>query len=110
MPEGIGRSYFDFQSRMTGPVFNRIWKTSKNGYAEKFKHVIEPTLMIQRTTAIDNFDRIVYLDGTDYIVGGVTRFNYAFTNRLYAKKQRRGRLSGPGLPELLHDAAPRSST
>ena len=50
-------------------MFNRIWNTPGNGYAEKFKHVIEPTLTIQRTTAIDNFDRIVQLDGTDYTVG-----------------------------------------
>ena len=39
IPESIGRSYFDFQSRITGPVFNRIWNTPNNGYAEKFKHV-----------------------------------------------------------------------
>jgi hypothetical protein len=86
VPVGIGRRYVDFQTRITGPVFNRIWTPNK-GYAEKFKHVIEPTLTIQRTTAIDNFNRIVFLDGTDYIVGGVTRYNYGVSNRLYAKKQ-----------------------
>jgi hypothetical protein len=84
VPEGIGRTYIDFQSRLTGPVFNRIFNTPDR----KFKHVIEPTLTIQHITAIDNFDRIVRLEGSDYVVGGVTRYNYGLSNRLYAKKDR----------------------
>ncbi len=79
--------FFDFQTRITGPVFNRIWNTPGNGYAEKFKHVIEPTLAIQHATAIDKFDQIVRLDGTDFIVGNMTRFTYGVANRLYAKKE-----------------------
>jgi LPS-assembly protein len=86
VPVGIGRRYVDFQARITGPVFNRIWNTPDSKYAQKFKHVIEPTLTIQRTSAIDNRERIVFLDGTDFIVGGVTRYNYGLANRLYAKK------------------------
>ena len=82
----LGRRYFDFQSRITGPVFNKIFNTPGGGFAEKYKHVIEPTLTIQRTSAIDIFDRIVQLESGDYIVGGVTRFNYGLSNRLYAKK------------------------
>ena len=39
---GIGRRFFDLSTRITGPVFNRIWNTPNNGYAQKFKHVIEP--------------------------------------------------------------------
>jgi len=80
--QGIGRTYVDFTSRMTGPVFNRIF----NRGDRKLKHVIEPTLTIQHITPIDNFDRIVKLEGTDYVVGGVTRYNYGVSNRLYAKK------------------------
>jgi LPS-assembly protein len=86
VPVGIGRQYFDFQSRITGPVFNRIWNTPDNGYAQKFKHVIEPTLVIQRVTPIDVFDEIVAIDSADRIVGNVTRFTYGVNNRLYAKK------------------------
>jgi LPS-assembly protein len=86
VPDPIGRQYFDFQSRLTGPVFNRIWNTPGNGYAEKFKHVVEPSLSIQRVTAIDNFDRIVQLDGSDFTRGSVTSLRYALGNRLYAKK------------------------
>ncbi|MBA3298248.1 MAG: LPS-assembly protein LptD, partial [Acidobacteria bacterium] len=85
--EKLGRSYFEFQSRITGPVFNRIWNTPNNGYAEKFKHVIEPTLSIQRTSTIDEFGRVVILDSIDSIKGGLTRYTYSLANRLYAKKE-----------------------
>ncbi len=87
VPVGIGRRLFDFQTRITGPVFNRIWNTPGNGYAQKFKHVVEPTFAIQRITAVDNFNHIVQLEGPDYIVGGTTRVNYGLANRLYAKKE-----------------------
>jgi hypothetical protein len=86
VPESVGRHYFDLTSRVTGPSFNKIFNTPGGGYAEKFKHVIEPTLVVQRVTAVDEFDRIVKLDGTDFVVGNVTRFNYGLNNRLYAKK------------------------
>jgi LPS-assembly protein len=82
----LGRHYFDFQSRITGPVFNRIFNTPGGGYAEKYKHVIEPTLTIQRTSAIDEYNRIVRLESGDFVVGDTTRFTYGVANRLYAKK------------------------
>jgi len=84
--EGIARQYFDFQTRLTGPVFNRIFNTPGGRFAERYKHVIEPSLAIQRLTAIDEFDRIVKLETTDFTVGNVTRYTYAMTNRLYAKR------------------------
>ena len=83
----LGRQYFDLQSRITGPVFNRIFNTPGGGFAEKYKHVIEPTLTIQRTTAIDEFEQIVKLEPGDFTRGGVTRFTYGLANRLYAKKE-----------------------
>jgi hypothetical protein len=86
IPESINRQYFDFSTRITGPVFHRIFDRPGSGYAEKLKHVIEPTLSIQRITAIDEFNRIVQLEGSDYTVGNVTRISYGLNNRLYAKK------------------------
>ncbi|HVL67249.1 MAG TPA: putative LPS assembly protein LptD [Vicinamibacterales bacterium] len=86
--ESIGRRYFDFVARATGPVFNRIFDTPGNGFAQRWKHVIEPSLAVQRTTAIDNFNRIVPLEsGTDQIVGNVTRYSYGLANRVYAKRE-----------------------
>lgn len=85
--DGIGRRYFDMSTQITGPVFTKIWNTPNRSYAQKFKHVIEPTLTLQHITPIDNFDQIVKLDGTDYVVGRVTRATYGVNNRFYAKKK-----------------------
>jgi LPS-assembly protein len=89
--EPIFRQYLDFQTEVVGPTFVKIWDTPRNGYAEKFKHVIEPSLVLQRTTAIDEFDRIVQLETTDYVVGNTTRLQYGITNRFLARRQERGR-------------------
>ena len=91
--DGIRRRYFDLQSRITGPVFVRIWDTPDSGYAERFKHVIEPWVTLQRVTAIDNFDQIVQLEGDDSIVGNTTRIAYGLTNRFYAKRREGGSAS-----------------
>ena len=90
--EPVNRDFFDFQAQLVGPVFTRIWNTPNNGYAEKFKHTIEPFLTIRRTSNIDNFGQIPQLDATDAVVGGVTQYNYGINNRFYAKRKE-GRLS-----------------
>jgi LPS-assembly protein len=85
--DGLNRRFFTVQAQIVGPVFNRIWDTPTNGYAEKFKHSVEPYLNLQRTSSIDNYPRIVTIDGTDSIVGGTTQYNYGVTNRFYAKQR-----------------------
>ena len=87
VPDSIGRGFFDFEARITGPVFNRIFNRPNSGYAQKLKHVIEPTVVIKRTTAIDQFDKIVKNDAIDSIPGDVTRIVYGLNNRLYAKRE-----------------------
>jgi lipopolysaccharide assembly outer membrane protein LptD (OstA) len=89
----INRRYFDFQSRVTGPLLNRVWNTPNNGYAEKWKHTIEPFVNVERVTMVDNFDQIVQLDGTDSIVGGTTRVDYGVNTRLLAKRRTGGTAS-----------------
>jgi LPS-assembly protein len=84
--EGIGRQYFDFSVRATGPVFNRIFNPPQGREGTKFKHVIQPSVTMQHVSAIDEFDRIVKLESIDYVLGR-TQFTYDLTNRLYAKKQ-----------------------
>jgi LPS-assembly protein len=86
----LNRRFFTLSTQILGPVFNRVWDTPDNGYAEKFKHTIEPFLNISRTTAIDNFAQIINIDGTDAIFGGTTQYAYGVNNRFYAKR--------PGLP------------
>ena len=81
----LNRPVFSFQSQIVGPVFNRVWDTPDNGYAEKFKHTVEPFVTVDRTASVDNFERIVQFDGIDNYVGG-TRLTYGLNNRFYAKR------------------------
>src|SRR4029079_2230768 len=85
--DNLNRRFFTVQAQIVGPVFNRIFDTPANGFAEKFKHSVEPYLSITRTSSIDNYSRIVRLEGTDYIVGGVTQYAYGLINRFYAKRR-----------------------
>ena len=94
-PEPITRQYLDFKANVTGPTVNRIWDTPGGGWAQKWKHVIEPTFTFQRVPAIAQYDEIVKLDSTDYQRGQVTQFGYALTNRLYAKPREGGATATP---------------
>jgi hypothetical protein len=85
--DNLNRRYYTVGTQLLGPVFTRVWDTPGNGYAEKFKHTIEPYMNIQRTSLIGNFDKIVQIDGTDIIFGGTTSFAYGINNRFYAKRK-----------------------
>jgi LPS-assembly protein len=87
LDDNLNRRYFSVDSQITGPVFNRVWDTPDNGYAEKFKHSIEPFINLARTSPINEFDRIIKLEGIDQIVGGDTQFGYGIINRFYAKRR-----------------------
>ena len=90
LDNGISRSFVDMETQIIGPVLVKVWDTPNSGYSERMKHVIEPWLNIQRITAIDNFDQIVRLEGTDSIVGNVTQIRYGLNNRLYARRAEGG--------------------
>ena len=92
--QSLNRQYLTVQSQVTGPVFSRIFNTPGNGYAEKFKHTIEPVFTASRTTNISgeltpntSTSRIIYNDSTDYIVGGTTNLSYGLNNHFYAKRK-----------------------
>jgi LPS-assembly protein len=83
---GLNRTIYTVQAQVVGPVFNKVWDTPDNGYAEKFKHSIEPVLTVNKTSSVDNIDRIVKLDGIDNYIGGTT-LTYGLNNRFYAKRK-----------------------
>jgi LPS-assembly protein len=83
----LNRTYFTLAAQTVGPVFTRIFDTPNNGYAERFKHTIEPFQNVTRASAIDDFDLIVKTDGTDTIVGNALSYNYGVNNRFYAKRK-----------------------
>jgi LPS-assembly protein len=82
-PESVKRQYFDFNTRITGPVFMRIFSKGER----KLKHVVEPAFSIRRVTGFDVLERIVQLDWVDSQVPDVFQINYGLTNRFYSKKE-----------------------
>jgi hypothetical protein len=60
---------------------------------------VEPYFNVQRVTMVDDFDRIIQLDSTDYILGGTTRFDYGIANRVLAKRKIGG--GGPSAREVI---------
>jgi LPS-assembly protein len=87
----INRNYYDLSAQITGPIFSRIWTRTGSQYAQKLKHSIEPYFNVQRISAIDDFDQYVQIDGTDTVVGRVTRVAYGVTNRFFRKPGGGGR-------------------
>lgn len=85
--EPVFRQYFDMRASTTGPILTKVWNTPDNGYAEAFKHVIEPEFVVQRTTMFDVYDQIVKIEGGDYTYGGTTRYTYGVTNRFLARRR-----------------------
>ncbi len=86
VPLPVWRRYFDIRSGVVGPVFVRIWNTPANGYAERFKHVIEPSVQLRYVTPFDTAN-IVRVDAGDYTIGGAMQVRYALTNRLLARRR-----------------------
>jgi LPS-assembly protein len=97
--EPLNRPVLAFQSQIVGPLFNRIWDTPSNGYAEKFKHSIEPFVTILKTANVENYDRVIQFDGIDSYVGGTT-YQYGLANRIYAKRRLQ-----PGQPAQAREIA-----
>jgi hypothetical protein len=87
LDDNLNRQYFTVDAQITGPVFNRVWDTPENGYAEKFKHTIEPYVNLGRTSAITEYQRIVKLESIDQTVGGNIQYAYGLVNRFYAKRR-----------------------
>ncbi len=81
----LTRHLVEARGRLVGPVFTRVYNTPANGFAERWKHVVEPSVAIMWRSAFDAFDEVVQFDGVDTIVGGVTQVTYGLTNRLLAR-------------------------
>jgi lipopolysaccharide assembly outer membrane protein LptD (OstA) len=82
----IDRQMMVLQASVVGPVFTKVFDTPTSGYADRFKHVIEPSFTIQHVTRIQDFSQIVKLDAVDAIVGGATSLTYGLTNRVLARR------------------------
>ena len=104
VPIALHRQLFEMRAQVGGPKFERIFRTPNNGYADRFRHSIEPSFSIQRTTAFRDRDRVVKNDyAIDSLVGGVTTMNYRLTNRVSAGRRKLvvGVEPSPGVPRQI---------
>ena len=85
--EPFYRQYADLRTTITGPIVSRVWDTPALGFAERLKHVIEPEIVVQRTTGFEGRDRIVLIENGDFVYGGNTTITYGLTNRLFARRR-----------------------
>lgn len=88
--DNLNRRYYEMSANAIGPVFNRIFDTRESGFAERWKHTVEPFFNVQRRSAVDAFNRIIQNDATDTVVGNTTNLTYGMNNRLYAKRRGSG--------------------
>jgi LPS-assembly protein len=78
------RQYSSLRSDIVGPVFTKIWDRP-TGFAERFKHVIEPAFTVDFTSRISDYastPRSVS-DVSDFVVSGNTKATYGLTNRMF---------------------------
>ncbi|MEO8483053.1 MAG: putative LPS assembly protein LptD [Acidobacteriota bacterium] len=100
-PVPLTRQLFTLSSNVVGPTFARIFDTPKNGYAERFKHLIEPNFSISWLSPFDQVEKVVQTDYTDGQIGGTTNIRYGLTNRLLARKKSAGPNGPPIVREIL---------
>jgi LPS-assembly protein len=95
VPEPFTRSFFDIRADAVGPVFTKIWDAAPDSLAERYKHVIEPTISYHQTTPIENYQRTPLLsNNADFIIGGAGRITYGLTNRLLRRDRPREGAAG----------------
>ena len=84
--EAITRRYADLRADIVGPVFSRVF-TPNNGFAERIKHIVEPTFSVQRRTTIQDQGRVPQVGGAyDTVIGGTTQLTYGLANRFLVRK------------------------
>ena len=84
---GYFRQYASMRTEVVGPVLSRIFDLGENGFAERVKHVIAPTVTVDLTSPIHDFARTpLQGDVSDFIIGGTARITYGVTNRLFFRK------------------------
>jgi LPS-assembly protein len=83
--EPVDRKYVETAFDMRGPTFAKIFNTPDNGYASRFKHVIEPQMVWSYRSRIEDFDLVPKFDGNDYLPG-TNQVAFSLVNRFLAKR------------------------
>jgi LPS-assembly protein len=82
------RQYSSLDTDIVGPVFTRIWDRPDSVFAERLKHVVEPTFSLGLTSRIEDYTSTpVTTDQSEFVVSGAADFTYGLTNRLFARSK-----------------------
>ena len=86
----IHRELVELRTDLVGPVFEKIWTPKSTGFADRWRHVIQPRLGVSWLSAFDRSAEIVKIDYVDELVGGNTTVDYGLTNRWLARRTQPG--------------------
>lgn len=94
----INRKALEGSFEIRPPVLERVFDREFLG--RKWKHVIEPRVVYNYVTGVNNFSNILRFDARD-ILTDTNEVEYAVVNRIYAKRQAGKHKCGrPGMPAL----------
>jgi LPS-assembly protein len=89
-PVSITRPLAEVTADVTGPVVQKVFQ-SDSGYAERFKHRIEPRMSVRWLSPFNPVNNVINNDAAvDCLIGGNTTVSYALFNRIYAKRRQAG--------------------
>lgn len=86
IPLSLKRQMFDLRADVSGPTITRIFDTAGSNYAKRWKHVVQPTFSVAKTTMFKDFSKVPKNDSIDMLFGGATSMSYGLANRLLAKR------------------------
>jgi LPS-assembly protein len=104
----VDRKSLDASVEVRPPALSRVFDREFLG--RKWKHVIEPRVVYDYVTGINNFDNILRFDERD-ILSDTNEVEYSVVQRLYAKRAsgKSNSCGQPGMPTLfVGGAAPRN--
>lgn len=101
----LNRKSLEGSVELRPPAVDRVFEGELFG--RKWKHVIEPRIVYDYVTGVNNFAQILRFDDRD-IITDTNEVEYAIVNRLYAKRtSSEPEGCGPeGMPALMVGAAP----
>jgi LPS-assembly protein len=95
----IDRKAWEGSVELRPPALERVF--DREALGRKWKHVIEPRIVYNYITGVNNFSRIVRFDERD-VLSNTNEVEYSVVNRLYAKSKPATHDCEPeGMPTLL---------
>lgn len=103
--DSITRKSLEGSIELRPPALSRVFDREVLG--RRWKHVIEPRIVYDYVTGVDNFPNILRFDERD-ILSNTNEVEYAVVNRLYAKRKsnQSENCGEPGMPTLFVGGAP----